>query len=159
MSMDPAVARVWDLAAPVATGEGLEIVEIQFRYEGGRGGKVLRLFLDKEGGPSLDDLTRVSRQLSDLLDVHEPLEGPYTLEVSSPGINRPLAKPDHFSRFVGKRIRVRTREKIEGRRSFLGVLQGANEERIIIAQEQAEYSIPFSLIEKANYEHDWDEAR
>lgn len=155
MKMDVTVARVWELAAPLAEDEGMEIVDIQFRREGSRGGKVLRLFLDKEGGPNVDDLSRVSRQLSELLDVHDAVDGAFTLEVSSPGINRPLKKLEHFERFVGKRIRVQTREMIDGRRSFLGILRVVSEGQITVQQEGKEYQIPLSVIEKSNYEHDW----
>ena len=154
--MDATVTRVWELAAPLAQAEGMEIVEIELRHEGSRGGRVLRVYLDKpEGGPNVDDLSRVSRQLSDLLDTHDAVDGGYTLEVSSPGINRPLTRPEHFARFVGKRVRVRTRDRIEGRRSFLGILRAVGSEQITLTQEGAEYQIPFSVIEKSNYEHDW----
>ncbi len=153
--MDPTLTRVWQLAAPLAEGEGMEIVDIDFRHEGSRGGRVLRLYLDKEGGPNMDDLSRVSRQLSELLDAQDTIEGAYTLEVSSPGINRPLKRPAHFARFVGKRIRVRTRDLIDGRRSFLGILGQVVEDSVILTQEGKRYQIPFSMIEKSNYEHDW----
>jgi ribosome maturation factor RimP len=115
----------------------------------------LRLYLDKEGGPNVDDLSRVSHQLSELFDAQDVVPGTYTLEVSSPGINRPLKRPEHFARFVGKRIRVRTRDRIDGRRSFLGTLQEVLENQITLKQEGAQYQIPFSVIEKSNYEHDW----
>ncbi|MGH7827342.1 MAG: ribosome maturation factor RimP [Candidatus Binatia bacterium] len=153
--MDATVARIWELATPLAEMEGMEIVDIEFRREGSRGGRVLRLYLDKEGGANVDDLSRVSRQLSDLLDTRDTIEGAYTLEVSSPGINRLLKKPQHFARFVGKRIRVRTREMIGGRRSFLGILQEVSEGRIALMQDGTLYQISFSMIEKSNYEHDW----
>jgi len=153
--MDPTLTRVWQLAGPLAEGEGMEIVDIDFRHEGSRGGRVLRLYLDKEGGPNMDDLSRVSRQLSELLDAQDTIDGAYTLEVSSPGINRPLKKPAHFARFVGKRIRVRTRDLIDGRRSFLGILGQVVEDSVILTQEGKRYQIPFSMIEKSNYEHDW----
>jgi ribosome maturation factor RimP len=153
--MDATVTRVWELAAPLVNSEGMEIVDIEFRYEGSRGGKVLRLYLDKEGGPNVDDLSRVSHQLSELLDTQDVVPGTYTLEVSSPGINRPLKRPEHFARFVGKRIRVRTRDSIDGRRSFLGTLQEVLENQITLKQEGAQYQIPFAVIEKSNYEHDW----
>ena len=153
--MDATVTRVWELAAPLVKSEGMEIVDIEFRYEGSRGGKVLRLYLDKEGGPNVDDLSRVSHQLSELLDTQDVVSGTYTLEVSSPGINRPLKRPEHFARFVGKRIRVRTRDSIDGRRSFLGTLQEVLENQITLKQEGAQYQIPFAVIEKSNYEHDW----
>jgi len=153
--MDATVMRVWELASPLVNREGMEIVDIEFRYEGSRGGKVLRLYLDKEGGPNVDDLSRVSRLLSDLLDAQDVVPGTYTLEVSSPGINRPLKRPEHFARFVGKRIRVRTRDSINGRKSFLGTLQEVLENQITLKQEGAQYEIPFALIERSNYEHDW----
>ena len=153
--MDATVTRVWELAGPLVDRENMEIVDIEFRYEGSRGGKVLRLYLDKEGGPNVDDLSRVSRLLSDLLDAQDVVPGTYTLEVSSPGINRPLKRPEHFARFVGKRIRVRTRDSINGRKSFLGTLQEVLENQITLKQEGAQYEIPFALIERSNYEHDW----
>lgn len=153
--MDATIRRVWELAVPLAQGEGMEIVDIEFRPEGTRGGRILRLYMDKEGGPSVDDLSRVSRRLSDLLDAEDAIAGAYTLEVSSPGINRPLKRPEHFARFVGKRIRVRTRDMIEGRRSFLGVLGQVLGDSVILTQEGKQYQIPFSMIDKSNYEHDW----
>ena len=153
--MDATLTRVWQLAGPLVEGERMEIVDIEFRHEGSRGGRVLRLYLDKEGGPNVDDLTRVSRQLSELLDAEDTIDGTYTLEVSSPGINRPLKKPAHFARFVGKRIRVRTRDLIDGRRSFLGILGQVVEDSVILTQEGKRYRIPFSMIEKSNYDHDW----
>jgi ribosome maturation factor RimP len=153
--MDPTLTRVLYLAAPLSEGDGMEIVDIDFRHEGSRSGRVLRLYLDKEGGPNMDDLSRVSRQLSELLDAQDTIDGAYTLEVSSPGINRPLKKPAHFARFVGKRIRVRTRDLVDGRRSFLGILGQVVEDSVILTQEGKRYQIPFSMIEKSNYEHDW----
>jgi ribosome maturation factor RimP len=153
--MDATLARVWELALPLAQAEGMEIVDIEFRHEGSRGGRVLRLYMDKQGGPGVDDLSRVSRQLSEMLDVQDTIDGAYTLEVSSPGINRPLKKPEHFLRFVGKRIRIRTRDLIDGRRSFLGILDEVADNSVRLTQEGKQYWIPFSMIEKSNYEHDW----
>lgn len=153
--MDATVERVWRLAARLAAQEGMEIVDIEFRREGGRAGRVLRLYLDKEGGPNMDDISRVSRALSDVLDTENAIDTAYTLEVSSPGINRPLRRPEHFARFVGKRIRVRTRDMIDGQRSFLGILNHVTEDKIILMQDDKEFNIPFSVIEKSNYEHDW----
>jgi ribosome maturation factor RimP len=156
----PTIARIWEIAAPVAAEEGLEILDIALHRGGGPKGRTLVVYLDRESsGPTLDELSRVSRQLGDLLDVHEAIEGPYNLEVSSPGVNRPLKKPEHFARFIGKKVRVRTREAIAGRRSFLGVLTEAGAESIALLQEKVEFRVPFSAIEKANYEHDWNEDR
>jgi len=153
--MDATLGRVWELAAPLAESEGMEIVDIELRHERSRGGRVLRVYLDKTGGPTVDDLGRVSRQLSELLDGQDVVSGAYTLEVSSPGINRPLKRPEHFARYIGKRVRIRTRDLIGGRRSFLGILQDVAGESITVAQEGTRYDIPFAAIEKSNYEHDW----
>ena len=153
--MDATVARIWELAAPLAETQGLEIIDIELMREGSRTGRVLRLYLDKEGGPNMDNLSQVSRELSALLDVHDVVEGSYTLEVSSPGINRPLKRPEHFKSFIGKRVRVRTRELVQGRRSFLGPLLDVMSDKIALNQDGARVEIPFAIIEKSNYEHDW----
>ena len=146
---------MWEIAGPVAAGEGMEVVDIEFRREGGRGGRVLRVFIDKAGGPTLDDLTRVSRRLGEVLDEGVGFDGAYTLEVSSPGVNRALKKLEHFAGFVGKRIRVRTREMIDGRKTFLGPPKEVQADGIVMLQDGVEVRIGFALIDKANYEHDW----
>lgn len=139
----------------MAETQGMEIIDIELRREGSRNGRVLRFYLDKAGGPNMEDLSRVSRLLSELLDTHDVVEGAYTLEVSSPGINRPLKLPEHFTRFIGKTVRVRTRELVQGRRSFLGRLLEVSNDKIAVSQDGTRCEIPFSLIEKSNYEHDW----
>jgi ribosome maturation factor RimP len=93
--------------------------------------------------------------LSALLDEHDFIEGAYTLEVSSPGINRPLKQPEHFKRFIGKTVRVRTRDLVQGRRSFLGPLLEVRNDTIALDQDGTRIEIPFAVIEKSNYEHDW----
>ena len=155
MNADPVLSRIWEVAGPVAAGEGMEVVDIEFRREGGRGSRVLRVFIDKAGGPTLDDLTRVSRRLGEVLDEGVEFDGPYTLEVSSPGVNRALKKIEHFAGFVGKRIRVRTREPINGRKTFLGQLKEVETDGIVMLQDGVEVRIGFASIDKANYEHDW----
>ena len=153
--MDATTARIWELATPLAQARGMEIIEIEFRREGGRGGRVLRLFLDREGGPNMDELSRVSRELGEILDAQNIIDEAYTLEVSSPGINRPLKRPEHFVRFIGKKVRVRTRVLINGRRSFLGRLLEVSTFNIALDQDGTRCEIPFEQIEKSNYEHDW----
>jgi ribosome maturation factor RimP len=142
--------RVWEIAEPLVTHEGLEMVDVEFRRESR--GMVLRLYLDREGGVSLDDLTRVSRQLGDLLDVHDAVAGPYTLEVSSPGINRRLRRPEHFRRYLGKRVRVRTVGAVAGRRGFVGTLQSVDAEGIVVEEGADLHRIRFIEIAQANYE-------
>jgi ribosome maturation factor RimP len=145
--------RVWAIAEPLVTHEGLEIVDVEFRRESR--GLVLRLYLDRcggAGGVSLDDLTRVSRQLGDVLDVHDAVPGSYNLEVSSPGINRRLRRPDHFRRYLGKKVRVRTAGPLDGRRAFVGVLEAVDADGIVLGSAEGSHAIRFAEIAQANYE-------
>jgi len=145
--------RVWELADPVVTHEGLELVDVEFRRE--QHGTVLRVFIDRaggEGGVSLDDLTRVSRQLGDLLDVHDVVTGRYNLEVSSPGIDRRLRRPEQFQRYLGKTVQVRTAEPIDGRRVFTGTLTAVDADTIVLALDGGSHSIRLADIARANYQ-------
>lgn len=161
MVSSAATKDLWKLIEPLAAAEELEVVEIELRSEP-RVGRVLRVYLDRldqldeNESPDVDELSRVSRQLSDVLDVYDLVPGAYTLEVSSPGVDRPLRKPDHFARYIGKRVRVRTSEMIEGRRKFSGVLRSSTTEGITVLQDDREVYIPFRQIARANYEHDWN---
>jgi ribosome maturation factor RimP len=145
--------RVWQIAEPLVTHEGLEIVDVEYRREGR--GIVLRVYLDRAGGVggvSLDDLTRVSRQLGDVLDVHDTVPGSYNLEVSSPGINRRLRRPEHFQRYLGKRVRVRTAQPLDGRRAFVGILEAVAADGITVVAADGRHAIRFGEISQANYE-------
>ena len=155
---DPKILRIWEIAEPVALDAGLELVDIEHRREGH--GTVLRLLLDRPGGVSIDDLTTISREISDLLDVHsDAVPGTFTLEVSSPGINRPLTRPAHFVAHVGKRVHVRTRMPIGDRHSFRGTIESVNDDGIVVADSTAErHQIPFSAIARANYQHEFPAA-
>lgn len=161
MHVDPKLARVWELAEPIALEAGLEVVDIEHRREGR--GTVLRLLIDQRGGDaatgrvSLEQLTSVSRQLSALLDVHEGVvRGTYTLEVSSPGVNRPLTKPEHFSPFVGRNVHVRTRRPLGERHTFRGVLAAVAADGITVTTDDGRnHEIPFVEIARANYQHDF----
>jgi len=119
------------LAAPIVEEEGLEIWAADLRQEGGRW--ILRLLLEREGGASLDDLTRVHRQLNDLLDVHDIVPWRYNLEISTPGVNRPLTKSDHYRRYLGSRVRVQTKNMQHGRRTFAGILDEVEGDRVCIS--------------------------
>jgi ribosome maturation factor RimP len=145
---------VMDLVEPVAIERGLDLVDVEFQQHGRR--SVLRLYLDREGGVSLDDLASVSREVSDVLDAHDVVPGQYTLECSSPGINRRLRKPDDFARFCGKSVRVRTSTPIAGSRNFAGLLVAASSEGIEIDDEShGRVEVPLRSIERAHYEHDF----
>jgi ribosome maturation factor RimP len=155
--------RVWELAEPLAHGAGLELVDVQYRPEGGR--LVLRLLLDRapEGGPdaagsgaggvTLDELARVSHELGDVLDAHDAVPGRYQLECSSPGLNRPLVRPQHFARAVGQHVAVRAHEPVGERRQFHGVLESATPEAVTVADPDAGVvTVAFANIERAHVE-------
>lgn len=146
--------QAWKLAQPLVENEGMEVVDVEYQRE--RRGAVLRFFIDREGGVSLDDLAPLSRRLGDVIDAHDIVPGPYTLELSSPGINRRLRRPEHFRRYIGKRIRVRTAVPLAGRRSFVGPLQAVETGGIVVGSSENMQFIRFEDIAHANYEHDFD---
>src|SRR5207302_4238393 len=118
-----------DLLEPHIERHGFELVTVELRK--GARHSLLRLLVDKPGGGiALSDLERLSPVLGDLLDVYDPVEGPYTLEVASPGINRPLAKLKDFEAFRGQRVRLRTYHPRDGRKNFEGVLVGVRPEGV-----------------------------
>lgn len=119
------MAKVTDtvaaLALPAVEGAGCSLWDVEYVKEAGQW--FLRVYIDKEGGVSIDDCEAVSRPLSDLLDEHDPIEGSYTFEVSSAGADRALKKPEHFARFLGEEVEVRLYRPKEGRKEFVGVLK------------------------------------
>lgn len=156
MEIDPKTAAVWAITEPIALELGLELVDVELRREGR--GTVLRLLIDKAGGGvSLDDLTAASRQISDVLDVRDDaVPGAYTLEVSSPGIDRPLTRPSHFPAYVGKRVHVQTRKGIGTRHSFRGVLTAVDPTGITITGDDGvAHEVAFDAITRANYQYEF----
>ena len=155
MDRSAVAQRIWELAEPVVLTAGLELVDVQFRPEGGR--MVLRLLLDRpEGGVTLDEITRAARELGDVFDAHDPIPGHYQLECSSPGLNRPLVREPHFVRAVGKQVRVRTREPLGGRRQFRGRLASVTPEGVtVVEQGDVPSFVPFAAIERANVEFEF----
>ncbi|NDY43345.1 ribosome maturation factor RimP [Dissulfurirhabdus thermomarina] len=136
------------LAEPLVRQEGMELVDVQ--YHGGRGGRLLRLVIDKPGGVTVDDCAEVSRWVGDALDVHDPVPGPYRLEVSSPGINRPLTREADFERFAGEKVLVQLKAPLEGRKTFRGVLEGLSDGAIRLrAVEGGEVRLPLGMVRKA----------
>jgi ribosome maturation factor RimP len=143
--------RVRGIAAPLAAQEGLELIDVELGGPGGR--QTLRLFIDKVGGVSLDDCTSVSRAVSAALDVEDPIDGAYDLEVSSPGIDRPLRTADHFQKFAGSRVRVKTfgpLPECENRRTFVGILQGYDNGVIVLDVDGKLFRVPHAQVSKAN---------
>ncbi len=124
------IARVEDFIVPLLTDMDIELVDIEFRREGH--GWVLRLFIDRTGGVTLEDCTKVSREVSSYLEVEDPIEHAYHLEVSSPGLERPLKKGKDFVRFSGRMARIKLREKRNDQRVFIGKLQGMKNEKVLL---------------------------
>ncbi len=159
MSNRELIEQVTGWASPIAEDLGLRLVDVEFLPAGKR--SVLRIFLDREGGVGLDELARASHEIEAVLDVQDAVPGAYSLECSSPGINRRLKGRADFEAHVGQRVRLRTWEALEGARNFLGELESVGAETIVLQPEGAgAVQIPLAAIEKANYEHDFDaEAR
>jgi ribosome maturation factor RimP len=147
---------VRNLAEGVVAREGFELVDVEFVVERGR--NVLRLYIDtvppgtKERGVQVDDCALVSRVVGDLLDVEEALDDRYTLEVSSPGLFRPLVKPEHYDRALSERVRVKTFEKVDGRKVFIGILQSREGSTLTIDVDGTPFTVDLAQVAKANLE-------
>lgn len=115
---------------------------------------VLRVYIDSVNGIMIADCERVSRQVSAVLDVEDPLAGKYFLEVSSPGLDRPLFTLDHFRRFIGEEVNIRLHTMINNRKHVKGLLTGVEEDNVIVALENEKFILPFSNILKANLVHE-----
>ncbi len=146
------VDRVRLIVDPVLLDEGIELVDIEYRRESR--GWVLRLYLDKEGGITLDDCKRVSQEVGRILDVEDFIQTPYTLEVSSPGLSRRLKSEKDFMKYRGHLVKVKTFAPLENRRQFKGTLLGISEGRLEIESDGRIIQIPLSNIAKANLEID-----
>ena len=147
------ISNIKELLEPILIDKNIELFDIEVKGLGGRG--VLRVFIDKEEGVTIDDCTKVSRELGTLLDVHDVIPGSYNLEVSSPGLTRPLKKTGDYIRFKGKTVKIKTIEDIENKTVFIGKLLGFIDETVSIETEGGEYLIPYNNIEKANLELDF----
>ncbi len=148
MSREDLRDRLIELVEPLVESKGFELIKLE--YISGKQGK-LYLYIDREGGVTIDHCELISNAVSDLLDYHDPIAHAYTLEVSSPGLERPLTKKNHFERFKGEKVKIKTSEEIAGRRKFSGTLAGAGEESIVIKLEDGDdVEIPLPLIDKAN---------
>jgi ribosome maturation factor RimP len=136
-----------NLIEPTVVNLGYELSDLELKL-GGRDG-IVRVFIDKPEGVDLTDCEIVSKQLSAVLDVEDPLPGHYTLEVSSPGLDRKLTKPEHFQRFLGELVRVKLRFPLAGRRNFRGTLRAADEKKIEVEVDGEAYSLEIAAIESA----------
>jgi ribosome maturation factor RimP len=140
--------EIEDLLAPAIAALGLELLGSE--YSAGSSSALLRLYIDAPGRPvTIEDCESVSREVSALLDVHDPIEGHYTLEVSSPGIDRPLFRPAHFARFAGEPVKVGVDLPIDGRRRFHGRILRVEGDEIVLEQDGAEVRIPHANVTRA----------
>lgn len=134
-----------ELLDPVVQGMGYELVGVEF--DGHQ--RTLRVYIDRLEGITLDDCSAVSYQLSGVLDVEDPIPGRYQLEVSSPGMDRPLFTRAHFERFAGEVVRLQLNRPLDGRRRFKARLQGVEGDEILLQDEDKLIRIPYESIEKA----------
>ena len=146
MKHDP--LQLGDMLEPGITSMGYELVGVEFQT-GGKSGGLLRVYIDSEAGISAEDCQKVSYQVSGVLDVEDPIPGHYTLEISSPGLDRMLFREQDFERFAGQLIKLRTTYPIEGQRKFKGRLLGLQGENVVFEQDDMEISLPFDQIEQA----------
>lgn len=144
-----------DLLEPGAAALGYEVLDVEMT--GGPGQGVLRVYIDGPNGISVDDCAAASGQFSAILDVEDPIPGQYTLEVSSPGLDRPLTRVRHFQAVVGREVRVKTDAAVAGRRRFRGPLQGVDDEGLDVLVDGETYRIPLSVVAKARLVPDYDE--
>ncbi len=154
MAKEEGVAeRVTSLILPVIKGAGMELVDLEYRKEGT--GWILRLFIDKEGGVTLDNCTDISKEVDAILDAEDIVPHEYNLEVSSPGLNRPLKMEQDFKRFIGKLAKIKTFEVIGGSRNFKGRIVGCENGIVALNVDGVVQEIPVIKMAKANLEYEF----
>ena len=149
MKNDALVTQIYEMVKPIADELNYEIYHIEYVKENGE--YYLRIYIEKEGGITLNDCEALSRRVSDLMDEKDPIAEAYFLEVSSPGLNRTLFTEAHYKRFVGREVMVKLTKAIEGKKSIKGILKEVNEENIIVEADTL-ISIPKDKIKSANIE-------
>lgn len=147
MAQNKVAVIIGEMVAPVADRAGVELVDVEFVKEGGRW--FLRIFIDKPGGVGLDDCQAVSEQVDRLLDEKDPIEYSYTLEVSSPGIERPLKKLSDYERFKGHLVNITTYAPLNGQKRFTGHLAEASQSSIILDIKGSQMNIPMEQVASA----------
>lgn len=146
--MSSKVDKITSHIEPAIEALGFELWGLELLSQGKH--SVLRVFIEKEGGVNMDDCAAVSRQISAVLDVEEPIQGRYNLEVSSPGLNRPLYKESHYRRYIGENLQVKMRMGIDGRRNFKGELLAIDDSALTLRVDDEEVRLMLSDIDKAN---------
>ena len=152
--MGQSLKHLWDLFEPVVNGMGYELIEIEYQPNPKYG--VLRLFIDKASGIQVEDCSAVSRQISAVIDVEDPVSGKFNLEVSSPGMDRPLRRAEDFQQFSGEVVKIKTSMPFEGQRNFKGLLKGLEEDLVIVECDDKEVRLPITAIDKARLVPDFD---
>jgi ribosome maturation factor RimP len=147
--------RLIELIEPWLAGLGYELVELEF--SGGRGSATLRVYIDRASGVTIDDCEQVSRELSALLDVHDPVPNAYRLEVSTPGLDRVLRTPAHFARFLGARVAVELAVAREGRRRYTGRLSQSDAEGIVMSVDGMDVRLRYPEVLRARIVPEWPE--
>ena len=139
--------QITDLLGATVDALGFELWGVEYLSQGRH--SILRVYIDAENGITVDDCARVSEQVGSVLDVEDPITGEYTLEVSSPGMDRLLFRLDQYPGYVGETVELRLRAPFEGRRKFKGILTGIEGEDVVIRVDDHEYLLPYSAIDKA----------
>jgi len=153
--MSRSLSQLWEMFEPVVQGLGYALVEIEYQPNPKHG--VLRLYIDREDGDiQLDDCTTVSHQISALLDVEEPLPGRFNLEVSSPGLDRPLRKIEDFQRFIGEIVKLKTSMALAGQRNFKGQLLAVENDELVLDCDHKQIRVPHAAIDKARLVPNFD---
>ncbi len=147
--------QVADLVQPILDEIGFELVDVEYLSKYGKW--VLRMYIDREGGVTIDDCARVSRELGDLIDIKNVIEHEYVLEVSSPGIDRPLKKEKDFIRAIGKKIKVKMAFPINGRRNFSGRLKDFKEQTLYLEAEGGLIALSWPDIRRANLVYEFED--
>ncbi len=150
MQDESLLPKLRELAQRAAEPLGIEVAWVEFKQAGGSG--LFRVFIDREEGVGLEECERVNERLSVLLDVKDPIESSYTLEVSTPGLDRPLWTMKDYERFTGRVAKIKTREQLDGKNRFRGRLAGVEGESVLLEQSGERKSIPFPIIESARLE-------
>lgn len=152
------VTDIAQLIDPIIEDQGMELVDLEFRHE--NGGWILRLFIDQPGGVTLDDCADISGLMGAVLDVKEIINVPYILEVSSPGVNRPLRKEKDFERFTGQQISLKIVESIAGQKNFKGRLMGIQDDKLLLLCDSGqEVNISLGNVARAHVDYQWDKQK
>ena len=146
--MSSKLEQLQALLAPVIEALGYECWGLEFLSQGRH--SLLRIYIDHANGILVEDCEKVSRQVSGVLDVEDPISNEYTLEVSSPGMDRPLFTLEQFAKHAGELVKIKLRSPYEGRRNFQGSLRGVEEQDVVVLVDDHEYLLPIDMIEKAN---------